>query len=131
MAWSRALWLAVFFFPLELTYEVLYDLRDIKGDALEKVPTFPVIHGEAWSYRFCFTAIGISVVTPLLGYAVGPLRIREAVLCAGALQQALVFAYVRRHGATGPRVVNVTWLGAAQLASYCVWIAVGLPVFAE
>lgn len=129
VAWQRAAWLTVFFFPLELTYEVLYDLRDIPGDQAEHVPTFPVVHGEAWSYRFCFLAMGVSFLAPLLGHLVGPLRIREAVLAAGALQQAVVFLYVKRTGPTGSRVVNVTYLGAAQLASYVVWVLVGLPVF--
>jgi 4-hydroxybenzoate polyprenyltransferase len=126
---QRAAWLTVFFFPLELTYEVLYDLRDIDGDAEEHIPTFPVVHGAPWAWRFCHLAILVSFCAPLLGYLLGPLRIRDAVLCIGAVQQLLVFLYVRRRGPTGPRVVNVTYLGALQLASYCVWIAVGLPVF--
>ncbi len=126
---QRAVWLTVFFFPLELTYEVLYDLRDVDGDREEHIPTFPVVHGARWAYLFCAAAIAVSMVTPLLGYVVGPLRIREMVLFMGALQQALVFLYVRRTGPTGKRVVNVTYLGAGQLASYVAWVLLGLPVF--
>ena len=126
---ERAAWLTVFFFPLELTYEVLYDLRDVDGDRQENIPTFPVAHGEPWAWRFCHLAIALSFVAPVLGFLVGPLRVRDAVLSIGAIQQALVFLYVRRKGPTGPRVVNVTYLGALQLASYCAWIALGLPVF--
>ena len=125
----RAAWLAVFFFPLELTYEVLFDLRDVDGDRAEHIPTFPVVHGEAWAWRFCHAAIAVSFVAPLLGWALGPLRVRDAVLCIGAVQQFAVFVHARRRGPTGARVVNITWLGAAQLASYCLWIAAGLPVF--
>ncbi|MEW5852120.1 MAG: UbiA family prenyltransferase [Myxococcota bacterium] len=126
---TRAALFVLFFFPLELTYEVLFDLRDIDGDKVEGIPTFPVVHGEAWAYRFCFLAIAVSFLTPLLGYFLGPLRIRDAALFAGAVQQALVFQHVRRVGPTGPRVVNVTWLGAAQLASFCIYVALGFPVF--
>ncbi len=34
-----------FFFLFELSYEVLYDLRDAKGDAVAGVRTYPVVHG--------------------------------------------------------------------------------------
>ena len=40
-----------FFLPLEITYEILYDLRDVNGDRALEVPTFPVVHGVAWSHR--------------------------------------------------------------------------------
>ncbi|MBI5496875.1 MAG: UbiA family prenyltransferase [Deltaproteobacteria bacterium] len=129
LAWERAGWLIAFFFPLELTYEVLYDLRDVDGDRAERIPTFPVVHGERWAYAVCFLAVTWSMLVPVVGHLAGPLRLREAVLAAGALQQFMVFLWIRRVGPTGPRVVNVTYLGASQLASYCAWVAVGLPVF--
>jgi 4-hydroxybenzoate polyprenyltransferase len=129
VAWSRAAWLVAFFFPLEMTYEVLFDLRDVKGDAEVGVPTLPVVHGVRGAYLFCAAALCLSALVPLVGYAVGPLRVREAVLAAGAVQQGVALWLVHRRGATGPRVVNVTYMGAAQLASYCLWVGAGLPVF--
>ncbi|MBK9037037.1 MAG: UbiA family prenyltransferase [Myxococcales bacterium] len=39
--------LVLFFIPFELTYEILYDLRDLEGDRAEGVPTYPVVHGPA------------------------------------------------------------------------------------
>jgi 4-hydroxybenzoate polyprenyltransferase len=129
LAVQRAAWLGAFFLPLELTYEVLFDLRDVEGDKQEGVPTFPVIHGEGWAYGLCTALLAVSAVVPLVGYAVGPLRVRDAVLAAGALQQAAALAYVWRRGASGTRVVNVTYMGAAQLASFWIWVAAGLPVF--
>ena len=44
---STILFAGVFFFLFELSYEVIYDLRDAKGDALAGVRTYPVVHGEA------------------------------------------------------------------------------------
>ena len=37
--------LVVFFVSFEITYEILYDLRDLEGDSDEGVPTYPVVHG--------------------------------------------------------------------------------------
>lgn len=34
--------LVLFFVPFELTYEILYDMRDLDGDRRAGVPTYPV-----------------------------------------------------------------------------------------
>jgi 4-hydroxybenzoate polyprenyltransferase len=43
--------LILFFIPFELTYEILYDLRDLEGDRAEGVPTYPVVHGPTVARR--------------------------------------------------------------------------------
>lgn len=126
---QRALMLLWFFFPLELTYEILFDLRDVDGDRRERVPTFPAVHGAARAWRICAALLALSAVAPLVAYLVGVFRIRDAVLALGVVQQALLLRWAWRNGPTGARVVNVTWMGAAQLASYVVWVVAGLPVF--
>ena len=40
-----------FFIPLELTYEIFYDLRDVEGDRVVGVPTYPVVHGVETSRK--------------------------------------------------------------------------------
>ena len=138
---ARALWLAAFFFPLELTYEVIYDLRDIEGDRLGKVPTFPVVHGEAGAYRIIEGLLTASAAALVVGYAVGALRFRELVLIAGVAQQALFFHFkVKRPAASRPMgplllptltqrdCVFLTYLGASQVAAYNLWVWAGLPL---
>lgn len=124
----RLLWLAAFFFPLELTYEILYDLRDVEGDRAEGVPTFPVVHGVPASRRIVEALIAASALALLAGFALGALRFREVVLVAAPVQQAIAV----RAWLTGPiaqrDAVRLTWLGAGQIASYCLWVWAGLPL---
>src|SRR6478609_4260509 len=51
LSWSGILAAAAFFFLFELSYEVLYDLRDAPGDAAAAVHTYPVVHGERGAVR--------------------------------------------------------------------------------
>jgi len=120
----------LFFIPLELTYEVMYDLRDIDGDRRFNVPTFPVVHGADGAKRIITGLLVFSGVFPVLGALTGLLVLREWIVFAGVLQQALLV----RHFAGGGRLpdarqcIALTWWGAAQLASYHVWILIGLPL---
>jgi geranylgeranylglycerol-phosphate geranylgeranyltransferase len=125
---TRALWLAAFFFPLELTYEIIYDLRDVAGDRQEKVPTFPVVHGERASRRIVEALLVASGTAVVAGYLVGGLRFRELVLVGGVIQQAIYFEKKFASGFVQADCVFLTYLGAAQVASYDVWVALGLPL---
>jgi 4-hydroxybenzoate polyprenyltransferase len=125
------LWLAILFFiPLELTYEILYDLRDLSGDRAQGVPTYPVVHGPDVAKRIILGLLMFSAVVPVVGAVTGVLRLREWVVVAGVLQQ-LVLVRLYAGGArlpTSAEAVRITWIGAAQLASYNLWVAVGLPL---
>ncbi len=129
-SWETVAWLAAFFFPLELTYEILYDLRDVRGDAEEKVATYPVVHGEAGARAIVWGLIALSAVVMLLAGTVGNLRQRELALAAGIGVQAAIFKWWTRAGRT-PTVadcVNVTWTGAAMQLAYNVWVWAGGPL---
>jgi 4-hydroxybenzoate polyprenyltransferase len=120
--------LAAFFLPLEMTYELIYDLRDVEGDAAEGIVTLPIRWGAPRTRAFIELLLALSAAALLAGYLVGALRWRELVMIAAPLQQALVLRFwipkeVRKQDAIG-----ITWLGAAQLASYVAWIAAGLPL---
>ena len=128
VSWTRVAWLAAFFFPLELTYEVIYDLRDVPGDRLEKVPTFPVVHGEHVARRIVEGLLLASAVAVLAGFASGGLRFREFVLVGGVIQQAVYFERRFTRGFTQADTVFLTYLGAAQVFSYNVWVWLGLPL---
>src|SRR5262249_23029402 len=51
LPWTTLSMLVVFFVTFEMTFEILYDLRDHEGDRLESIPTFPVVHGVAGARR--------------------------------------------------------------------------------
>lgn len=126
--WPRFFFLCAFFFPLELTYEIIYDLRDVQGDLAERVPTFPVVHGLGFTQRLVEVLLLLSALSLLAGFVVGPLRVRELVLIAAPVQQALLFELKLKRNVTQAQAVALTWLGAAQSLSYCAWVWLGLPL---
>ena len=120
--------LCAFFLPLEITYQLIYDLRDLKGDAAAGIVTLPIRWGERRTRALVELLLALSAVALLAGYLSGALRWRELVMIAAPLQQALVLRlWIPRE--VGKRAaVGITWLGAAQLLSYLVWVGLGLPL---
>jgi 4-hydroxybenzoate polyprenyltransferase len=118
---------AAFFFAFELSYEVIYDLRDVPGDRLVGARTFPVVHGERGAVHIVDGLLAVSAVTLAASYAAGvvPWRLFVMVL-APALQVAVYKPWLRR-GITSADCIRLTLLGAGLLALYHVWIALGLP----
>jgi 4-hydroxybenzoate polyprenyltransferase len=122
------LWATGAFFVLfELSYEVIYDLRDEPGDRAAGVRTYPVVHGVAGAVRLIDALIAASAAALVIGYASGvvPWRIFVMILAPG-----LNFAFYKRalrHGITSADCVNVTWIGAALLLCYHLWVVAGLP----
>ena len=51
IAWPAILALVVFFVLFEITFEILYDLRDLPGDTAARIPTYPVVHGPLAARR--------------------------------------------------------------------------------
>ena len=127
---SKLLLAIAFFIPLELTYEIFYDLRDVEGDRAVGVPTYPVVHGVRRAKQLIFGLIGVAALAPLAGAAAGLLAFREWCVVAACVQQVVlmrIYAPAERL----PRhrdAVRITYLGAAQLASYCAWVGLGLPL---
>ncbi len=118
---------AGFFMLFELSYEVIYDLRDAKGDALADVRTYPVVHGEDGAVRIIDGLIAASLTFLVAGYVAGAVPWRIFVmLLAPAIQVALYKRWVRR-GITSQDCTRLTWLGVALLTSYHLWVVTGLP----
>jgi 4-hydroxybenzoate polyprenyltransferase len=109
-----AWWMVAFFLPLELTYELLFDVRDIEGDRLTGLTTLATKYGAVSTFNLMRGLIVISAVPLLIGGA--------RLFIAGNIQQWLVVWYMQRNGATQTRVVNAVFLGAAQSLSYVVWV---------
>lgn len=116
-----------FFFLFELSYEVLYDLRDIEGDAREGVKTYPVVHGEATAIKIVDGLLLASAAFLIGGYIAGPIPWRLFVMVAApALQLALYKRWIKT-GLSSGHCIALTWIGAGLLAVYHLWIVLGLP----
>jgi 4-hydroxybenzoate polyprenyltransferase len=116
-----------FFFLFELSYEVIYDLRDAPGDAAAGVRTYPVVHGERGAVRIIDALIVASMALLSAGFASGALPWRVFIMILAPAIQVVAYKRALRRGITAADCVGLTWLGAALLATYHVWVAAGLP----
>ncbi len=120
--------MAAFFFLFELSYEIIYDLRDREGDAASGLPTFPVVHGVAGAMRIIDSLLLASLAIVWLGWAAGWIPWRAAVMGVAPLLQLVLYkGMLRSGGVTSAHCTGLTWLGAALLAAYHGWELAGLP----
>jgi len=127
MSWAGIAALAAFFFLFELSYEVLYDLRDAPGDAAAGVRTYPVIHGERGAVRIIDGLCAASMVGLAAGYLAGPVPWRGFIMIVAPALQLVLYKRALRRGITSGDCVAITWIGAALLGGYHLWVAAGLP----
>lgn len=118
---------ALFFLLFELSYEVLYDLRDVEGDRLAQVRTYPVVHGLDIGWRVAWGLMIAASVVVFASFAAGLVPWRIAIMGVAPLLQLAWSVRVRRRGITSRDCVAITWLGVALLAGWHVWEALGLP----
>jgi 4-hydroxybenzoate polyprenyltransferase len=118
---------ATFFFLFELSYEVIYDLRDAPGDALAGVRTYPVVHGERAALGIIDGLLGTSSLILLSGYVAGVVPWRIVVMLLAPALQAVLYKRAYRRGITSADCIRITWLGAGLLFGYHAWIWAGLP----
>jgi len=117
----------LFFFTFELSYEVIYDLRDAPGDAREGVRTYPVVHGERGAARIIDGLLAASAASLAVGYAVGAVPWRLFIMIAAPAIQIVLYKLALRRGITSADCVRLTWCGAGLLFVYHLWILAGLP----
>ena len=117
----------LFFFTFELSYEVIYDLRDAPGDAQAGVRTYPVVHGENGAVRIIDGLLAGSAVLLVAGYASSLVPWRLFIMIAAPLIQLVVYKRALRRGITSATCIGLTWLGAGLLFTYHLWIHFRLP----
>jgi len=131
MGWPGVVALALFFVPFELTYEILYDLRDIKGDRAEGVPTYPVAHGEHRARQIIDGLLIGSGLVIAIALGLGFIGVREGLMLAAPFTQLLFYRPRYRRGLTTPDCIWLTHLGTVQLIVFligtAVWWKLGLP----
>lgn len=118
---------AVYFFLFELSYEVIYDLRDAPGDAAAGVRTYPVVHGERGAVRIVDALCVASLVVLVGAWLAHLVPWRICILGAGPILQLVLYKRMLARGITSRDCVNLTWLGAALLVAYHGWVLAGLP----
>ena len=121
------LFAGLFFFTFELSYEVIYDLRDAPGDAREGVRTYPVVHGEGGAVKIIDGLLAASMASLAIGYAAGVVPWRLFIMIAAPAIQLALYKRAVRRGVTSADCVRLTWLGAGLLFVYHLWILAGLP----
>jgi 4-hydroxybenzoate polyprenyltransferase len=131
MPWGAVAALVLFFVPFELTYEILYDLRDLEGDRAGGIPTYPVVHGPETALRIIDALLvgsALALVGGLLGRVLGA---REALMLAAPASQLAFYRPRVRRGLTPRDCIVLTHLGTAQLVVYLIgtalWRRAGLP----
>jgi 4-hydroxybenzoate polyprenyltransferase len=118
---------ALFFFLFELSYEVIYDLRDAHGDAEANVRTYPVVHGERGAMRIIDALCVTSASALLVGFALHVVPWRIAVMVVAPIVQVVVYRRWLRRGITSADCIWLTWFGAGLLAAYHLWVVLRLP----
>ncbi len=116
-----------FFFAFELSYEVIYDLRDAPGDAEAGVRTYPVVHGEKGAVRIIDGLLVAAAAVLIAGYAAGAIPWRLFIMICAPLIQVVVYKRARKRGITSATCIGLTWLGAGLLFTYHLWIYFRLP----
>jgi len=116
-----------FFFLFELSFEVIYDLRDVAGDREAGVRSFAVVHGVRGAVWIADALMLGSLVVLVAGYALGHVPWRLAVMGAAPAAQLVIYRRWLADGVQAKHCLQLTWLGALLLALYHGWILLGLP----
>jgi 4-hydroxybenzoate polyprenyltransferase len=126
--WPTVLALALFFFFFEMSYEVIYDFKDLAGDRAHGVPTYPVVHGERGGRRV-FDGLVLTAAAVLLGsYLAELVGFKELIMLLAPGLQAVAFEPFARRGYRARDTVWITHLGSLQLVKFHAWVLLGLPV---
>jgi 4-hydroxybenzoate polyprenyltransferase len=118
---------ALFFVLFELSYEVIYDLRDVEGDRAAGVRSYPAVHGVEGAARIVDGLIASSFLVAVGAYAAGVLPWRITIMAAAPLINLVFYKRALRRGITSGDCIRLTWLGVALLTVYHLWVAAGLP----
>ncbi|MDP8224205.1 MAG: UbiA family prenyltransferase [Candidatus Lernaella stagnicola] len=131
LGWGAVVALIFYFLPFELTYEILYDLRDVEGDRVRGVPTYPVVHGPEVTHRIIFGLLAASVAWLAMSFFTGLVGAREFLLAGGPVVQLLVMRPMLRRGPSIRDCIFITNLGWGLLAFFLLgtwaWLQMGLP----
>ena len=116
-----------FFFAFELSYEIIYDLRDAPGDAAAGVRTYPVVHGTRGAVRIIDGLCAASMAALAAGFFAHLLPWRVFIMVAAPAIQLVLYTRALRRGISSRDCIQITWTGVALLSAYHLWVVAGLP----
>ena len=128
IGWATVCFSLLFLFLFILSNEIVYDMRDIAGDRLVGLHTYPVVHGKKAAGRLIDGLIVSSVIVFAIGYVFHFVPWRVFILVSAPIVQ---FAYYKKAsrsgGITATYCTAMTWIGAAMFLFYHLWVVAGLP----
>ena len=127
ISWMTVLFSSLFFFIFEVSYEVIYDLRDIKGDAVIGLKTYPVVHGESVAGKIIDSLLLTSIIPLTLGYLIAVIPWRIFIMTGAPVLQFILYNKFRSHGISAGNCIMMTWMGVAMFTIYHVWVLADLP----
>ena len=127
ISWMTVLFSGLFFFLFEVSYEIIYDLRDINGDALAGLKTYPVVHGEFAAIYIIDILLFFSVLTLCMGYMLQIVPWRIFIMTGAPVLQFIVYKKALRRGISTGDCIMITWLGVSMFTIFHLWVLVDLP----
>ena len=123
--------LALFFVPFELSYEVLYDVRDLEGDRAHGIPTFPAVHGLATTRRIVDGLLALAGAVLVVAFVTAVLGVRELLMILALVAQYAFYRVRWNRGLTTGDCIVLTHQGTLLLALFlagtALWLRAGLP----
>lgn len=127
ISWMTVLFSGVFFFLFEVSYEIIYDLRDITGDTLAGMKTYPVVHGKTVAVYIIDVLLFFCVSTLFMGYLLHIVPWRIFIMIGAPVLQFFVYKKALRRGISTGDCIKITWLGVSMFAIFHIWILADLP----
>ena len=127
ISWMTVLFSIVFFFLFEVSYEIIYDLRDMRGDTLAGLRTYPVVHGEFGAIYIIDILLFCSIFTLCLGYPLGIVPWRIFIMTGAPILQFIVYKKALRRGISTGDCIMITWLGVSMFTIFHLWVLADLP----
>jgi len=125
--WATVGFSAVFFLLFIQSYEIIYDLRDLEGDHLAGVRTYPAVHGEQAAVHITYALIFSSIVVLVAGYMLNYIPWRIFIMVVAPVIQLILLKRALYRGISASDCIRMTWIGAMLLFIYHLWVAAGLP----
>jgi 4-hydroxybenzoate polyprenyltransferase len=127
ITWATVFFSALFFLLFVLSYEVIYDLRDVRGDTLAGIRTYPVVHGEQTAVRIVDGFIFSSILVLTAGYGSGFVPWRIFIMVGAPVIQYAVYKHALRRGISAKDCTFITWMGVVLFLIYHLWVLAELP----
>lgn len=127
ISWMTVLFAGVFFFFFAMSYEIVYDLRDIEGDRLSGLKTYPVVHGRSVAAGIVDALLFLSVLTLCTGYQLRIVPWRIFIMAGAPVLQFIVYKTALRRGLAAGDCIKMTWLGVLMFVVFHLWVLADLP----